>query len=147
MPSITFLHGSAQAIARAAHAGKRSYIYQFGDHDPSGVLIPQTIERRLDEMCKRFDVEGPIVERVALTKEQIDEYDLPTRPTKRDGNCHAKDFEGDSVELDALPPRVLRQMVTDVIEQHISPADTEALRVAEDSERELLRAWRPEGDR
>jgi hypothetical protein len=29
-------------------------------------------------------------------------------------------FVGESVELDALPPRVLRDMVRDVIEQHIS---------------------------
>jgi hypothetical protein len=141
MPSITFLHGSAQAIARAASAGKQSYIYQFGDHDPSGVLIPQTIERRLHEMCERLNAPGPIVERVALTEKQIEEYNLPTRQTKRDGNQHAKDFEGDSVELDALPPRVLRQMATEVIEQHISAAETEKLRVAEDSERQQLRMW------
>src|SRR5262249_18222755 len=47
MPSITQLYGSAKHIARAARAGKPTYIYQFGDHDPSGVLIPKTIERRL----------------------------------------------------------------------------------------------------
>jgi hypothetical protein len=29
-------------------------------------------------------------------------------------------FVGETVELDALPPRVLRDMVRDVIEQHIS---------------------------
>ena len=52
MPSITFLHGSALAIRSAAERGKDAYIYQFGDHDPSGVLIPQTIERRLT-MCQR----------------------------------------------------------------------------------------------
>jgi hypothetical protein len=40
--------------------------------------------------------------------------------------------------LDALPPHVLRDMVRNVIEQHISPTATKALRVAEDSERELL---------
>jgi hypothetical protein len=80
---------------------------------------------------------------VALTEEQIDEHNLPTRPTKRDGNRHAHGFAGDSVELDALPPRTLRDMVREVIERHISPAATQALRVAEDSERELLRAWRP----
>jgi hypothetical protein len=34
-------------------------------------------------------------------------------------------------------------MVTEVIERHISPAATDALRAAEDSERELLRMWRP----
>jgi hypothetical protein len=142
MPSITFLHGTAQAIRRAHLRGKQTYIYQFGDHDPSGVLIPQTIERRLHQMCEtQLGVPGPIVERVALTEEQIEEYNLPTRPTKRDGNRHARDFEGDSVELDALPPRELRQMVTDVIERHISAAETEILRATEDSEREQLRIF------
>ena len=39
MPSLTFLYASACAIRRAAEKGKGTYIYQFGDHDPSGVLI------------------------------------------------------------------------------------------------------------
>jgi hypothetical protein len=141
MPSLTFLHGSAQAIQRAAEHGKRSFIYQFGDHDPSGVLIPRTIDRRLAEMCERLECPPPHVERVALTAAQIKQHRLPTRPTKRLGNRHAKGFVGRSVELDALPPRVLRDMVRRVIERHISPAETEALRAAEDSEREMLRAW------
>jgi hypothetical protein len=144
MPSLTFLHGSAVAIARAARWGKDSYIYQFGDHDPSGVLIPQTIERRLDELCQRLGCPPPYVERVALTEQHIAEFNLPTRPTKREGNRHANGFEGDSVELDALPPRVLRDMVREVIEWHISPAMVAVVRAAEESERELLRAWRPE---
>lgn len=141
MPSITFLHGSALEIQRAAEHGKRSFIYQFGDHDPSGVLIPQTIERRLTEMCEELGCPPPTVKRVALTESHIRRYRLPTRPTKRDGNTHAAGFEGDSVELDALPPRVLRDMVHKVIEQHVSPVATEALRAAEDSERDLLRMW------
>src|SRR5262249_21977529 len=105
MPSLTQLYGSAYQIARAArHADKYSYIYQFGDHDPSGVLIPKTIERRLNELCEKFDVPRPNFERVALTKKQIAAFNLPTRPTKREGNRHANKFEGASVELDALPP-------------------------------------------
>jgi hypothetical protein len=140
MPSLTFLHGSAQAIARAAKHDKQSFIYQLGDHDPSGVLIPQTIERRLREMCERLDCPAPQVKRVALTKQQIERYQLPTRPTKRAGNRHAAGFVGRSVELDAMPPRVLRDLVRKVIEKHISPAAIVALRKAEDSERALLRA-------
>jgi hypothetical protein len=143
MPSITFLHGTAREILRADQAGKQTYIYQFGDHDPSGVLIPQMIQSRLNQMCERLDCRPPIIERVALTEDHIDEYNLPTRPTTRDGNKHIGGFEGESVELDALPPRVLRQMVTEVIEQHISPEETGVLRTAEASERELLRAWKP----
>jgi hypothetical protein len=125
-------------IYRAAEQGKDSYIYQFGDHDPSGVMIPQTIERRLDQMCERLDCPPPCVERIALTEAHIAEYNLPTRPTKRDGNWHAEGFEGDSVELDALPPRILRDMVRETIERHISPQALKTLRVAEESERELL---------
>jgi hypothetical protein len=147
MPSLTFLHASAQAIKTAAEQDKNTYIYQFGDHDPSGVLIPKTIERRLGEMCEQLDCPPPRVKRMALTPAQIKHYHLPTRPTKRKGNRHAAGFVGRSVELDALPPRVLRDLVREVIEQHISPTQTMALRVAEDSERELLLAWRPPGRR
>lgn len=143
MPSLTFLHASAQAIWNAAERDKKTFIYQFGDHDPSGVLIPKTIERRLDEMCERLDCPPPQVKRIALTEKQIKKHRLPTRPTKRNGNSHAAGFVGRSVELDALPPRVLRDLVRKVVERHISPAQTLALRVAEDSERKLLLAWRP----
>jgi hypothetical protein len=141
MPSLTQLYGSAREIAGAANAGKQTYIYQFGDHDPSGVLIPQTIERRLDQLCEKFDCQPPIIERVALTEEQIEEFNLPTRPTKREGNTHAHNFEGESVELDALPANELRSMVREVIERHISDHQLTTLRVAEESERELLEAW------
>ena len=83
------------------------------------------------------------VKRIALTEKQIKKHRLPTRPTKRNGNSHAVGFVGRSVELDALPPRVLRDLIRKVVERHISPAQTLALRVAEDSERKLLLAWRP----
>jgi hypothetical protein len=143
MPSLTFLHASAQAICTAHGNGKQSFIYQFGDHDPSGVWIPKTIERRLFEMCLNLRCMPPRVKRIALTEAQIKRYRLPTRPTKRNGNSHAAGFVGRSVELDALPPRVLRDLARQTIEHHVSPTETLALREAEDSERELLLAWRP----
>jgi hypothetical protein len=142
MPSLTFLYGSAVEIRRAAEQGKPTYIYQFGDWDPSGVLIPQSIERRLNQMCSRLDCSPPIIERVDLTKQHIAEFNLPTRRTKRDRNRHANKFEGESVELDALPPRNLRDMVRGVIERHISPQALATLREVEDSEREQLRMFR-----
>jgi hypothetical protein len=141
MPSITQLYGSAREIARAGAANKRTYIYQFGDHDPSGVLIPKTIEHRLHQLCEKFDCWPPVIERVALTEEQIAQFELPTRPTKREGNRHADRFEGDSVELDALPPDELRELVRACIERHINDHELSVLRAAEESERELLEAW------
>ena len=141
MPSLTQLYGSFRKIYRAAQAGKESFLFQFGDHDPTGALIPQVIESRMRWFCERHDCQMPTVERYALTEEQIEEYQLPTRPTKRDGNSHAANFDGDSVELDALPSRVLRELVLECIEGHISASDVMVLREAEESERELLKRW------
>jgi hypothetical protein len=138
MPSLTQVYGSFRKIKLAARAGKYSHIYQFGDHDPTGCLIPKTIENRLYEFCEKHNYAPPTVERIALTEEQISEYALPTRPTKRDGNTHAHRFEGDSVELDALPSGELRELVRDCIERHINPTALETLREAEQSEREIL---------
>src|SRR6266536_1381541 len=141
MPSLSQLFGAAWEIKHAADADKYTHVYQFGDHDPSGVLIPETIERRLNQLCERLDCPAPYLERVALTEEQIAEFRLPTRPTKRKGNRHANNFEGDSVELDALPPHVLRELLRETIEQHISAVELATLRTTEDSERELLIRW------
>lgn len=121
-PSLTQMFESFTNIRKAAEVGKQSYIYQFGDHDPSGCLIPKVIEKRLDEFCEKHDCQSPIVERVALTPEQIERHGLPSRPTKRKGNTHARGFRGRSTELDALPSRELRRLVRSCIEQHISLA-------------------------
>jgi hypothetical protein len=143
VPSLTQVYGSFTSVYHAARAGKRSYLYQFGDHDPTGCLIPKSIQARLNEFCDKHDCPFPFVERIALTKEQVEQYRLPTRPTKRDGNMHAHNFEGDSVELDALPSSELRSLVRECIERHISEQQLEILREAERSEREVLEqlAW------
>jgi hypothetical protein len=53
-------------------------------------------------------------------------------------------FQGESTELDALPAAILKGMVTEVIERHISPEQLEVLREAERSERQILRNWAEE---
>ena len=76
-------------------------------------------------------------ERLAVTEIQVRQLDLPTRPTKQ-SDTRAASFDGGSVEVDAIAPTVLRQIVEDAITQHI---DAEALRldqVAEQSERQIL---------
>jgi hypothetical protein len=138
VPSLTQVYTSFTNIRRAARAGKQSYIYQFGDHDPTGCLIPKSLEARLCEFCDEHGIDPPVVERIALTEQQVKHYRLPTRPTKREGNTHAKSFEGDSVELDALPSSELRALVRECIEWHINPSALETLREAEQSEREIL---------
>jgi hypothetical protein len=76
-------------------------------------------------------------ERVAVTPEQIVEWQLPTRPTKRT-DTRSKGFIGESVEVDAIPPEELRRLVDDSIAQHIDAHQLHVLEVAEAEERGLL---------
>jgi hypothetical protein len=69
-----------------------------------------------------------------LTQQQIVEWSLPTRPTKQ-SDSRAAHWRGESVELDAIPPNLLRQLVRNAIEQHISPERLAVVETAEASER------------
>jgi hypothetical protein len=138
MPSLTQLYDTAKYVNAAHRAGKKTYIYQFGDHDPTGVIIPQTILKRLRDFCQRLRCPPPEIWRAALLPEQIEEFNLPSRPTKRTGNPHAKKFEGESTELDALPSAELRRLARECIEGHISNTELAILHTAEASERMTL---------
>jgi hypothetical protein len=75
--------------------------------------------------------------RLAVTQTQIYQLDLPARPTKR-SDTRAAGFRGGSVEVDAIPPTILRQIVEDAITSHIDPEALRLTEVAEQSERDIL---------
>jgi hypothetical protein len=137
--SLSFLHGAAQTILAE---DKPSYLYYFGDYDPSGLVIPQTIERDLREFAPGADI---TFERVAVTPAQIEEYKLQTRPTKRT-DSRSRNFKGESVEVDAILPATLRGIVRNCIECHIDQQAFAAVRAAEKSERAALLEWRERGE-
>lgn len=135
--SITFLQNNAQYIRECYEAGKSVFIYQFGDHDPSGVAASLAVEKGL----KEFSDNTPFhYERVAVTPQHIQEYNLPTRPTKKT-DSRAKNFNGESVEIEAIPAAELRNMCRQVIEQHIDEDYLNELLHAESYERELLQRY------
>src|SRR5262252_11166114 len=64
------------------------------------------------------------LKRLAVTEEQIDEWNLPTRPTKR-SDSRARSFGSSvSVELDAIDPRRLRSPVERAIRKAPKSATT-----------------------
>lgn len=130
-PSLSFLASAAETIEAI---GKPAFLYYFGDHDPSGVDIPRNVEDRLNEFALCADI---TFECVAVTPEQIKEWSLPTRPTKRT-DSRAKSFEGESVEVDAIPPEKLRQLARDCILPHLDDDELERSHVIERAERETL---------
>jgi hypothetical protein len=133
-PSLSYLHSAAITIAAQEEQGKTTHLYYFGDYDPSGLDIPRKVEHDLREFAPDADLE---FERVAVTLEQIEEFKLQTRPTKRT-DSRARNFTGESVEVDAIPPASLREMVSDCITQHVDESAYQVLLQAERSEREVL---------
>jgi hypothetical protein len=130
-PSLTFVAAAAEVMRQKY---RPIFIYYFGDRDPSGVDIPRFVEKELREQAPRANI---TFELVAVTEEQIVEMDLLTRPTKKSDSRSGK-FRGESVEVDAIPPADLLQLVTDCIVQHLDVDRYHALRETEAAERKTL---------
>ncbi len=131
--SLSFLHSAAEAISEL---DVPAHIYHLGDFDPSGVNAGEKIEETLRELAPDAEI---YFERIAVTPAQIQAWNLPTRPTKTT-DARAKNFGSTtSVELDAIEPNRLRQLVQEAIERHLPPHQFETLKAAEESERKLLR--------
>jgi hypothetical protein len=121
------------------HASKPAHIFYFGDYDKSGFDIENSIRSDVLEFAKGAEVHW---ERVAIVKPQIRTLKLPTRPPKpHDLKDKQGRFEKGCVELDALPPSILRQMVKECIERHIDREAWERSQADEIKERRLLREW------
>jgi hypothetical protein len=131
--SHAFLHSAANEILGQ---GKPAYIYAFGDFDPSGVDATRFIEQTLREYAPGAEIH---FERVAVTPAQIERWHLATRPTKTTDSRSKRFGSQTSVELDAIPPNTLRDLVRDCIEQHLDERALAALIVAEESEKEWMR--------
>lgn len=100
---------------------KECFLYYCGDFDPSGLSIYNSIRKRLEDFGVSINFE-----RIALTQGQIEEYQLPSDPAKQSDpnynkfvNLYGSDMV---VELDSLPPDVLRKIVEDCILQNIDEA-------------------------
>lgn len=78
-------------------------------------------------------------ERLAVTEMQIWELNLPTRPTKQT-DTRARGFGDESVEVDAIPATILRQIVEDAITRHIDQDALQVDRTVEQEERRYLSA-------
>ena len=110
-PSVTLLQAAAELINTASRFGKKYHIFYFGDYDPSGVDIFRNISERLYEFSPQADL---FISRQAVTEKQIRDMQLPSRPTKKT-DTRSKGFSDESVELDAINPDKLREIVRDCI--------------------------------
>lgn len=126
----------AWEVAESLSRWKTTVMYQLGDHDPSGVAAWADFEKKV----RGFRPDSEVVfERIAVTPDQIESFNLPTRPTKK-SDSRAASFKGESVEVDAIPPNTLRAIVRNAIEQHVDDVALGLTRSVEQSEKDLLRS-------
>lgn len=132
------LWGAARRMIRYEDDGQKPIIIHLGDHDPSGVDMTRDIEERLD----LFGANARVM-RIALTMDQVEEFNPPPNPAKlTDSRAtgYIRRFGDSSWELDALDPTTLDTLIGDEIAQWRDDRqwdrDTEAM----EKERSLLTA-------
>jgi hypothetical protein len=112
-------YSSQSAMWRAAMQFKeywdlneqRTVILHLGDHDPSGVDMTRDIQDRLSLLSDDSPVD---VRRIALTMQQVRQYNPPPNPAKitdSRSTSYIDKYGDQSWELDALEPRVLVSLI------------------------------------
>jgi hypothetical protein len=155
--SFSFIHSLLKRQEEIENwtSGQRILILYFGDRDPSGEDMVRDLQDRIIRYMGDYAIENaPIVCKVALTDDQVTELELPPAPSKPSDSRNKKFVEkhGDvaAVELDAIPPELLTQMV----EEHIQAAIDETKwneAVADEKARreelkEKLESWYQKGN-
>jgi hypothetical protein len=119
------------------------HLYYYGDHDADGVMAYQCAERQLREWLPYSSLH---FERPAVTLEQIEEFNLPTRPQK-ESSSNAKAWGGKPcVELDALTGAQLKGLVTECVLRHMPYQTWQSLKAEEEAERTQIRQWGDDHD-
>lgn len=133
-PSFTFLMGASDDASRDGRPFKIIYL---GDHDPSGSIIDVKISEHME---RYYTGAFQGVERLAVKPSQIKQFGLQTRPTKL-SDSRSKNFDGESVEVDAIPPVQLRKLLEDAIVKEIDPRVYEMALSVEREERQTIKAF------
>lgn len=132
--SLSFVHQAAECL-NAEEDERPLVILYIGDYDPAGVLIDQALEREL-----RLHLNPGIqmdFRRIAINEEQIEVYDLPTKPRKESDKRSLHITE--TVEAEAMPARTLRHLLRSEVEILLPENALQVAKVAESNERAHLR--------
>jgi hypothetical protein len=138
--SETFLHAAAAAAQRAwEESDTRTVVLALYDYDAGGARASRSVERGLSEHVHDAPVE---YRQIAVTRAQVEEWSLPTRPAKRtdpEYESWAAKYGSEAVELDAIPPHRLLGLVRDAIVGLIDLRAWEVEQTAEEEERRGLK--------
>jgi hypothetical protein len=111
-------------VNRAIRWQGTTVVLHVGDYDPSGVAIFDAIAAdaaAFVEADRHIQTTAIVPQRVALTRAQVVEHDLPTAPAKT-SDRRSRSWRGETCQLEALAPDVLAQIVEAAIIEHFDAA-------------------------
>jgi hypothetical protein len=145
--SAPYLNEFAKRVRRRADRGQRTRVLYFGDLDPSGWNMLPAMMTTLEQELGLAGLVSAV--RCALTPEQVVERRLPysfdalkakdPRTPRYRQWLHDSGFDDSmAVELDALSPDVLSEMIESAIVSHVDLGQLERDMREEDHERQAL---------
>ena len=120
---------------------KPIFAYYLGDHDPSGLRIEQTLKSKLQEFCdepfswKRIGIVDTDFNNPEILGFSI-KGDHNSKAWKTRNGAYLEKYGDRCVEIDALPPKVIKARMRDVIESHIDQEEWQRLKLNEKLEKE-----------
>lgn len=138
-PSITVLWELGNHL-RGYECDQIDLLY-FGDFDPSGKDIDRNVEERLtNDFGVVFNFE-----RIAITREQIDDYNIPPAPAKTTDSRYNgfMDKEGVAwqVELDAFDPPELTKIIEAAIDARYDDAAADRRKIEVGIRSRKMKEW------
>jgi len=131
-PSMSSLASCASTFNDYRDAGHIPTILYLGDYDESGLAIPKTIREKLRT---NHDCEVELI-RVGINEDHITRFNLPTRPAKGDRRGESIEY---AVDIDAMKPADLRDILAHEIDSFIDPWTLQQMRTIEAAQRETLK--------
>jgi hypothetical protein len=112
-------------------------VLHIGDHDPSGVHVFSSMAEDVQAFVVGMDASAlPVFTRLAVTPEQIDELSLPTAPAKESDR---RSFEGETTQVEAIPPDILVEIVRRAITSPLDEPAYSAVLAEEERTKEQFR--------
>lgn len=129
---------AARIHTKSDNSKKPATLFYLGDHDPSGEDMVRDIETRLVE----FGCTNLVVTKIALTMDQVKEYDPPPNPAKVSdprAKSYIEKFGESSWEVDALPPDVLARIIRTSLSELIDNDALDEIKEKEDADKQWLK--------
>lgn len=134
--SATFLHAAAKNAEYAFdELDVKTFIYAMYDYDAGGDRAAKAVREDLAKYAPGVPIH---FERLAVTPQQITTWNLPTRPAKKSDPQAAQWGSKPAVELDAIMPNQLTQLVENAILRHVDRRLWEHEQAIEHEERQGL---------